>query len=81
MAHFLPRAEQVELRREEDQAIIDKYYLYRGSNYFDDLCCCSLRCMFKQLWSDTFVVNIGSTALFLIIGVKLCFELDNWTIK
>ncbi|XP_034934167.1 uncharacterized protein [Chelonus insularis] len=67
-------------QREMDQAEVDRFVLYGGLRYFDDLCHCSLKCLLIQIFGDKFVQKTASSAFFFAMGMKLCYELDSWFI-
>lgn len=63
---------------EERQSTVDAYLLNKGTNYFDDVCTCSLSCVIRALKDDSFVRSILASAALFTLGLKLCMELDSW---
>ncbi|XP_008214321.1 uncharacterized protein LOC100677807 isoform X2 [Nasonia vitripennis] len=69
-----------ETKSEQNQTEIDRYYLNKGSNYFEDFCGCSLDCVLAQVARDKFIRSTLASLAFFAFGIKLCIELDAWTI-
>ncbi|XP_076680245.1 uncharacterized protein LOC143375220 [Andrena cerasifolii] len=63
---------------EERQSTVDAYLLNKGTNYFDDVCTCSLSCVVRSLKDDSFIRSTLASAVLFTLGLKLCMELDAW---
>ncbi|XP_024938709.1 uncharacterized protein LOC112494052 [Cephus cinctus] len=72
--------ELIKRRTEEKQRKLDRYLIRKGFNYFDNLCTCSVICLFNQLSRDPFVRSLIQSALLFTVGLKLCSELYAWEI-
>lgn len=78
--NILEIAEPPQTKSEQNQTEIDQYYLNKGSNYFEDFCGCSLDCVLSQAMRDKFIWTTLTSLALCAVGMKLCSELDAWTI-
>ncbi|XP_043282099.1 coiled-coil domain-containing protein 80-like [Venturia canescens] len=68
------------IKNKKRQETFDEYIINKGLCYFEDLCNCSYACFINQLWKDSFVTSTIASAALFAIGLKLCCEMDGWSI-